>query len=222
MRNRLCLTSMLALLFVATSACAQTPMLTPEKSFDLFARFLLEGDAEAAAQVSAMFDMPPRSERWEATVERMMVGEAPEDNAQTRLGRELSPILAEALRQTRCRSTGSARSDRDGIQVAMVDYSCQMPDYAALADRTFSPLLREQVAHDNILVMIRVWMDLLQRAPKRTYTAQVTMARAGEQDPWGPQDLPQMHEWIQMLLTLPDPSASAGHGPALPEAAPNR
>lgn len=204
MRNRLRLPSMLALLFVATSACAQTPMPTPEESFDLFARYLLEGDAEAAAQVSALIDMPPLSERWEATVERMMVGEAPEDNAQTRLGRELSPKVAQALRQTHCRSTGSARSDRDGIQVAMVDYSCQMPDYAALTDRTLPPLLREQVGHDNGLAIFVAWIELLQRAPKRTYNARVTMARENDERAWVPQDLPPMHEWIQMLLTLPE------------------
>lgn len=206
-RNRLHLPSMLALLFVATSAGAQTRLPSPEESFALFARYLLEGDEEAAAQVSAMIDMPPLSERWEATVERMMIGEAPEDDAQTHLGRELSPIMAEALRQTRCRSTDSKRSDRDGVQISIVDYSCQMPDYAALSDGTPAPELREQMAHDD-LVGIRVWMDLLQRAPKRTYNTRVTMARENDERAWVPQDLPPMHEWIQMLLTLPDGAAS--------------
>lgn len=187
------------LLLASASAWAQPDMQTPEQSFDLYARMLLEGDADAAAEVGAS----PRSESWEAAVERMMIGESPTENARTGLGRVLSPKVAEALRQTRCRSTGSERDDRDDMQIAIVTYRCQMPDYAAVTDRMPAAALGEQMAHDD-LALLRVWIDLLPRAPKRTYTSQVTMARQSESDAWGPQDLPPLHAWMEMLLTLPE------------------
>ncbi|MCU1047308.1 hypothetical protein JAK48_12150 [Stenotrophomonas maltophilia] len=41
------------LLWIASTASAQTPVPTPEQSFDLFARFMLEGDTDAEAQIAA-------------------------------------------------------------------------------------------------------------------------------------------------------------------------
>ncbi|WP_343653126.1 hypothetical protein [Stenotrophomonas sp.] len=189
----------LALLFMAFSASAQPALPTAEQSFDLFARFMLEGDADAAAQVSELTGAPLRSERWEDAVDRVVLGDAPTDDARTRLGRELSRQIALALRQTHCRSTGSERRDNDGLQIAIVDYTCQMPDLAAQGDAAPAGADSE---HDA-LSDVRAAITRLQHAPSRAQTHQVILARNGDSDLWIPQDLPPLHVWVERLL-LPE------------------
>ncbi|HCT26288.1 MAG TPA: hypothetical protein DIW85_08725 [Stenotrophomonas sp.] len=191
------------LLWIASTASAQTPVPTPEQSFDLFARFMLEGDADAEAQIAALTGMPVRSERWDDAVDRMVVGDAPVDDARTRVGRELSRQVALALRQTHCRSTGSERQDGDDLQIAIVAYTCQVPDYAAVKKRMPDDGVREPGAEDA-LAGVNEAIAMLQRAPKRAHTGSVTLAREGENDVWALQDMPPLHQWIQLLLALPE------------------
>lgn len=191
------------LLWIATTASAQTPVPTPEQSFDLFARFMLEGDADAEAQIAALTGMPLRSERWDDAVDRVVVGDASTDNERTRAGRELSSQVALALRQTRCRSTGSERHDGDDVQIAIVAYTCQVPDYAAMTksapdDAAIAP------GDEDGLAGIHEAIALLQRAPKRIHAGSVVMARLNEDDIWAAQDLPPLHQWVELLLALPE------------------
>ncbi|HHA2974836.1 TPA: hypothetical protein ACOFD8_002187 [Stenotrophomonas maltophilia] len=185
----------------AASAQAQAPAPTPEQSFDLFARFMLEGDADAEAQMATLTGMPVHTERWEDAVDRMVIGDAPADNARTRAGRELSRQVALALRQTRCRSTGSERQDNGDIQIAIVAYACQVPEYAQVKERRSDDAVPEP-GDEGELAGVNEVIALLQRAPKRVHTGSVTLARGGENDVWAPQDLPSLHQWIQLLLAL--------------------
>lgn len=191
------------LLWVASAASAQAPVPTPEQSFDLFARFTLEGDTDAEAQVAALTGMPVRTERWEDAVDRMVVGDTPADDARTRAGRELSRQVALALRQTRCRSTGSERQDNGDVQIAIVAYACQVPEYAQVKERRSDDAAPEPGDEDGLAGVNEV-IALLQRAPKRVHTGSVTLARGDENDVWAPQDLPPLHQWIQLLLALPE------------------
>lgn len=191
------------LLLVASAASAQAPVPTPEQSFDLFARFMLEGDADAEAQVAALTGMPLRTERWDNAVDRMVVGDAPPDNERTRAGRELSRQVALALRQSHCRSTGSERRDGDDIQIAIVAYACQVPDYAATKESTPDDAVREP-GDEGELAAVHEAIALLQRAPKRVHAGNVVMARLNEEDVWAAQDLPPMHQWVELLLTFPE------------------
>ncbi|CAH0262304.1 hypothetical protein [Stenotrophomonas lactitubi] len=191
------------LLWVASAASAQAPVPTPEQSFDLFARFMLEGDADAEAQVATLTGMPVRTERWEDAVDRMVVGDTPADDARTRAGRELSRQVALALRQTRCRSTGSERQDNGDVQIAIVAYACQVPEYAQVKERRSDDAAPEPGDKDELAGVNEV-IALMQRAPKRVHIGSVTMARGGENDVWTPQDLPPLHQWIQLLLALPE------------------
>lgn len=193
----------MVLLLVVSSASAQSPPPTSGQSFDLFARFMLEGDAEAAAQVTALTGTPMLTERWEGAVDRVVLGDSPADNVRTQAGRELSAQVAQALRQTGCRSTGSERQDGDDLQVARVAYSCQMPDLAALQDGLAVAQLAALGERDEPAA-IRMLADMLQRAPKRTHTDSVTLARQGDGDVWVLQDMPPLYLWVQMLLTLPE------------------
>lgn len=194
---------LMLLLLVVSSASAQSPLSTPEQSFDLFARFMLEGDTEAAAQFSALTGTPMLTERWEDAVERVLLGDAPADNARTHAGRALSAQVAQALRQTRCRSTGSERLDSDDLQIAQVTYSCQMPDPAALQGGLTSARFAELGQRDEPAA-IRMMADMLQRAPKRIHTDTVTLAREDDAADWVLQDMPPLHLWVQRLLTLPE------------------
>lgn len=189
----------LALLFMAFSAPAQPALPTAEQSFDLFARFMLESDADAAAQVSELTGALLRSERWEDAVDRMVLGDAPADDARTRLGRELSRQVALALRQTQCRSAGSQRRGNDGLQIAIVDYTCQMPDAAAQGDTSPADAGSEHDAQPDV----RAAITRLQQAPRRAQTYQVILARNSDGDLWIPQDLPPLHVWVERLL-LPE------------------
>lgn len=194
---------LLFLLWIASSASAQTPVPTPEQSFDLFARFMLEGDADAEAQIAALTGMPARGERWEDAVNRVVVGDAPADNERTRAGRELANQVALALRQTQCRSTGSERHDGDDVQIAIVAYSCQVPDYAAMKKSTPDDAAGTPGDEDG-LAGVHETIALLQRAPKRIHAGSVVMARLNEDDIWAAQDLPPMHQWVELLLALPE------------------
>ncbi|QKW58102.1 hypothetical protein [Stenotrophomonas sp. NA06056] len=194
---------MFFLLWVASAASAQAPVPTPEQSFDLFARFMLEGDADAEAQVATLTGMPVRTERWEDAVDRMVAGDSLADDARTRAGRELSRQVALALRQTHCRSTGSERQDNGDVQIAIVAYACRVPDYAQAKERRSDDAAPEPGDEDELAGVNEV-IALLQRAPKRVHTGSVTLARGDENDVWAPQDLPPLHQWIQLLLALPE------------------
>ncbi|MCW2067139.1 UNVERIFIED_ORG: hypothetical protein M2420_002496 [Stenotrophomonas maltophilia] len=194
---------LMVLLFVVSSASAQSPLPTSEQSFDLFARFMLEGDAEAAAQLTALTGTPMLADRWEDAVDRMVLGDAPADNTRTQAGRELSAQVAQAMRQTGCRSIGSERLDGDDIQVARVAYSCQMPDLAELRGGLTVAQLATLGERDEPAA-IRMMADMLQRAPKRTHTDSVILAREGDGDVWVLQDMPPLNLWVQRLLTLPE------------------
>ncbi|WP_416055568.1 hypothetical protein [Stenotrophomonas maltophilia] len=191
------------LMCVASTASAQTPVPTPEQSFDLFARFMLEGDADAEAQITALTGMPVRSERWEDAVNRVVVGDAPADNERTRAGRELSRQVARALRQTHCRSTGSEVRAGDDMQIAIVSYACQVPDYEAMNASTPDDAFRPP-GDEGELATIHHATALLQRAPKRLHTGSVVMARHNADDVWVAQDMPPLHRWIALLLMLPE------------------
>ncbi|MDR2957911.1 MAG: hypothetical protein LBV10_00035 [Stenotrophomonas sp.] len=193
------------LLWVASTAAAQTPAPTPtpEQSFDLFARFMLEGDADAEARIAALTGMPMRTERWEDAVDRMVVGEASADNARTRAGRDLSRQVALALRQTHCRSTGSERHDGEDVQVAIVAYTCQVPDYAAM-DKGTPDDTASAPGDEGELAGVQHVIALLQRAPWRVHADSVVMARLNEDDVWTTQDMPPLQQWIELLLALPE------------------
>lgn len=192
-----------ALLFVATSAAAQPSPLTPEQSFDLLARFMLEGDADAGAQVAALTGAPVQGERWEDAVDRIVIGDAPADSARVQAGRELSRQVAIALRQTHCRSIGSERHDGDGLQIAIVAYTCQMPDYASAGDGAAASS-QDDPHDDGDLGRVRQVIAALHAAPRRAHADRVILARLGDDDAWVAQDLPPMHRWIQRLLMLPE------------------
>ncbi|TFZ47283.1 hypothetical protein E5C33_02820 [Stenotrophomonas maltophilia] len=191
------------LLWVASNASAQAPVPTPEQSFDLFARFMLEGDADADAQVAALIGMPVHTERWEDTVDRMVVGDAPVDNERTRAGRELAREVARALRQTHCRSTGSEPRDGDDIQIAIVSYACQVPDYEAMSKSTPDDAVRTP-DDEGELATVHQAIAQLQRAPKRVHAGSVVMARLNADEVWVAQDMPPLHQWIALLLALPE------------------
>lgn len=189
-----------------------SPRTTPEQSFNLYARFLLEGDPTAADDFHALVGVPPSDETRQQIIHRIVIGDTPQTGEAAQLGAQLVGELTVRLRALQCRASGSKQRVDDGVHWAAVDYTCQLPDLAAvLPEMTLAELYKR--LESDPLATVRISIDLLKRAPGRAQTGSLMMAQDPDTNVWVPQDMPPLHAWIAMMLPqlgVPGPDDAPG------------
>lgn len=185
-------TSLLMCMPLLAAAAAPAP-LTPEQTFDLYARVMLEDDAAAArtlndalrpafdGQDSLEFNKGAFAGALAAPLQGLLAA-AGSDNARIEA---MPAVVAANLGKTRCRAQGSTLRDNDavdGAKVATVDFTCQVTALDGLR-----PLFDASVA-DNTPAGLKRFTDAyvaaLSTGPRREVHGSVDLYPAKENGYW--------------------------------------
>ncbi len=184
--------SLLLCMPLLAAAAAPTP-LTPEQTFDLYARVMLEDDAAAArtlndalrpafdGQHSLEFNKGAFAGALAAPLQGLLAA-AGSDNARIEA---MPAVVAANLGKTRCRAQGSTLRDNDavdGAKVATVDFTCQVTALDGLR-----PLFDASVA-DNTPAGLKRFTDAyvaaLSTGPRREVRGSVDLYPAKDNGYW--------------------------------------
>lgn len=174
-----CLPLLLSIPLAAHAAPAER--LSPEQAFDLFARALLESDANAADALRAA--RPADSILSEDGISTMasfvpsfvelIEQEATNRNIPASLAAELGELAAATYARSQCRATGrKAENDRAAAASdarVTITFSCQVPALGLDSGTFADPVVRQQMREDEAVAM-RLLVEALRSAPARTIT----------------------------------------------------
>jgi hypothetical protein len=191
-RHVLAATSLLLCMPLLAAAAAPAP-LTPEQTFDLYARVMLEDDAAAAralndslrpafdGQDSLEFNKGAFAGALAAPLQGLLAA-AGSDNARIEA---MPAVVAANLGKTRCRAQSSTLRDNDavdGAKVATVDFTCQVTVLDSLR-----PLFDASVA-DNTPAGLKRFTDAYVAAvssgPRREVRGSVDLYPAKDNGYW--------------------------------------
>lgn len=193
MKTRHVLATSLLLCMPLLAAAAAPAPLTPEQTFDLYARVMLEDDAAAArtlndalrpafdGQDSLEFNKGAFAGALAAPLQGLLAA-AGSDNARIEA---MPAVVAANLGKTRCRAQGSTLRDNDavdGAKVAAVDFTCQVTVLDGLR-----PLFDASVA-DNTPAGLKRFTDAyvaaLGSGPRREVRSSVDLYPAKDNGYW--------------------------------------
>jgi len=175
---------------------------TPEQSFSLYARFT-EGDPHATEKFAALNEVPAHDldEMRSAMIHTIMFGDTPHIGEEAQLREEYVHELKARMRAMQCRTIGSKQEVREDVHWATVDYTCQLPDIAAVTPRLTRVEFQMQLEEDS-LTRLRIDLDRLRKAPSIARTGSVSFSQDASTKEWVPRDLPSLHTWILMMAPL--------------------
>ena len=193
MKTRHVLATSLLLCMPLLAAAAAPAPLTPEQTFDLYARVMLEDDAAAARtlndalrpafddQDSLEFNKGAFAGALAAPLQGLLAA-AGSDNARIE---SMPAVVAANLGKTRCRAQGSTLRDNDavdGAKVATVDFTCQVTALDGLR-----PLFDASVA-DNTPAGLKRFTDgyvaAVSSGPRREVRGSVDLYPAKDNGYW--------------------------------------
>lgn len=181
-----------ALLFAPMFASAAPAALTPEQTFDLYARALLEDDAAATRSLNEALK-PAFSGEDALTPTPGGLAKALSEPWLTVLattGAKVDPAAAEALYATalkgsRCRATRSSVEDNEYVddqKIAKVDFSCQLVDLSSVR-----PLFAASLSDGSPATRTRfteAYTKALQSGTRRPVTGTLTLYTAKDNAYW--------------------------------------
>ncbi|HEL3170358.1 TPA: hypothetical protein UMF63_001469 [Stenotrophomonas maltophilia] len=175
---------------------------TPERSFSLYVRFT-EGDPHAIEKIAALNEVPAHDldELRSLMIHTIMFGDTPHIGEEAQLREEYVRELKARMRAMKCRTIGSKQEVREDVYWATVDYTCQLPDIAAVTPRLTRVELQMKLEEDS-LTRLRIDLDRLRKAPSIARTGSVEFSQDAGTKEWVPTDLPSLRTWVLMMAPL--------------------
>ncbi|MGS7841440.1 hypothetical protein [Stenotrophomonas forensis] len=175
---------------------------TPERSFSLYVRFT-EGDPHAIEKFAALNEVPAHDleEMRSLMIHTIMFGDTPHIGEEAQLREEYVRELKARLRTMQCRTIGSKQEVHEDVHWATVDYTCRLPDIAAVTPRLTRAEFQVQLDEDP-LTRLRINLDRLRKAPSIARTGSVKFSQDAGTKEWVPKDLPSLRTWVLMMAPL--------------------
>lgn len=178
----------LVLYFALSGNASANPEMSPEQAFDLFAKAVLESDADASAKLHrSMVDINHREAESvahlhqfaPALVEEMVDGLVQYKLFSAKSAHEYGTLMTDAYAGAQCKATGTRAAsqyvrEKERVTEIIVQFSCKVPAFnTESGEVTDAAILRKM--RKSTKYAFRTWAAMLKSGEKRTMTGETVL-----------------------------------------------